>query len=66
MPISVIMLIGDTTGNKTVNASDVAQTKAQSGLAVTSANFREDVTHNGSINASDVSLVKSRSGFGVP
>ncbi len=64
--ISVNMLIGDTTGNKTVNASDVSQTKSQSGLAVTGSNYREDVTVNGSINASDVSLVKSRSGFGVP
>ena len=39
-PVSVNMLIGDTTGNKTVNASDVAQTKGQSGLPVTAANFR--------------------------
>jgi hypothetical protein len=49
--ISVNMLIGDTSGNKTVNASDVGQTKAQSGLPVT-ANFREDVIPNGTINAS--------------
>jgi hypothetical protein len=64
--ISVNMLIGDTTGNKTVNASDVAQTKGQSGQAVTSANFRQDVSASGAINASDVALVKSRSGSGVP
>ena len=38
--LSVNMLIGDTNGNKMVNASDVAQTKAQSGLPVTAANFR--------------------------
>ena len=42
-PVSVNMLIGDTNGNKTVNASDVAQTKGQSGVPVTAANFREDV-----------------------
>jgi hypothetical protein len=64
--VSVNFLIGDTNGNKAVNASDVAQTKAQSGLSVTSSNFREDVTVSGVINASDVALVKSRSGFGVP
>ena len=64
--VSVNMLIGDATGNKTVNASDVAQTKVQSGAAVTASNFRTDVTVNGVINASDVSLVKSRSGSALP
>jgi hypothetical protein len=64
--VSVNMLIGDTTGNKTVNSSDISQTKAQSGTTTTSANFREDVTANGTINSSDISLVKSRSGFGLP
>lgn len=64
--VSVNTLVGDTTGNKTVNASDVSQTKAQSGQAVTATNFRQDVNINGSINASDVSLVKSRSGMSVP
>ena len=55
------MLLGDTSGNASVNASDVSQTKARSGQAVDATNFRSDVTVNGSINASDVSLVKSRS-----
>ena len=64
--VSVNMLSGDTTGNKTVNASDVAQTKVQSGAAVTALNFRTDVTVNGVINASDVNLVKSRSGSALP
>ena len=53
------MLLGDTSGNGTVNASDVSQTKARSGQAVDATNFRSDVTVNSSINASDVSLVKS-------
>jgi hypothetical protein len=65
-PVSVNMLIGDTTGNKSVNSSDISQTKSQSGLAVTSTNFREDVTVTGSINSSDISLVKGSSGHGVP
>ena len=64
--ISVNMLIGDTSGSKTVNASDVGQTKAQSGAPVTSANFREDVIPNGSINVSDISQVKADAGHGVP
>jgi hypothetical protein len=64
IPMSI--LVGDTTGNGAVNASDVNQTKAQSGAAVTQANFRQDVTANGIINGSDVSLVKSKSGTALP
>jgi hypothetical protein len=45
------VLLGDTSGNKTVNSSDVSQTKLQSGQAVTATNFRVDVNTNGSINA---------------
>ena len=65
-PVSVNMLIGDTTGNKTVNAGDVAQTKGQSGVAVTAANFRTDVNANGSISASDVAQVKANAGHTLP
>lgn len=60
------MLSGDTNGNSSVNATDVGQTKAQSGNVTTAANFRSDVNANGSINASDVGLVKSRSGTSLP
>ena len=64
IPMSV--LIGDTTDNAIVNASDVGQTKAQSGQNATSSNFRLDVTANGPINAADVGLVKSKSGSQLP
>ncbi len=64
--VSANMLIGDTTGNKIVNSSDVSQTKGQSGLAVTAMNFREDINASNSINSSDVSLVKLHSGSSVP
>jgi hypothetical protein len=60
------VLLGDTNGNSSVNAGDVAQTKGQSGQAVTAANFRQDVNANGSINAGDVALVKSKSGTSLP
>ena len=60
------VLLGDTSGNGTVNATDVSQTKLQSGQPVTSANFREDVNANGSINATDVSSVKLKSGTSLP
>ncbi|HEU0210149.1 MAG TPA: dockerin type I domain-containing protein [Candidatus Udaeobacter sp.] len=64
--VSMSILIGDTSGNGIVNASDVSQTKAAVGQPVSNANFRRDVTVNGVINASDVSLVKSKSGNGLP
>ena len=64
--VTVGFLVGDTTGNSSVNGSDVSQTKVQSGHPITASNFREDVSANGVINASDVSLVKSRSGTALP
>jgi hypothetical protein len=64
IPMSV--LIGDTSGNGTVNASDVSQTKSQVGNAVTTSNFREDVNANGLINSVDVALVKSKVGTALP
>ena len=60
--VVVGLLLGDTTGNGTVNASDVAQTKSQSGHPITASNFREDVNVNTVINSSDVGLVKSQVG----
>jgi hypothetical protein len=64
--IPVGLLLGDTTGNGTVNSSDISQTKGQSGTVVSSGNFRTDITVNGSINSSDISTVKSKSGTALP
>lgn len=64
--INMNVLLGDTSGNKTVNATDVSQTKLQSGVAISAANFRSDLNVNGTINASDVSQVKLNTGHGVP
>jgi hypothetical protein len=64
--VSMNVLLGDTNGNKVVNATDITQTKMQSGLPLSAANFRSDVTVSGTINSSDVTLVKSQSGAGVP
>ena len=64
--ISINMLAGDTTGNKTVNSSDVTQTKLRSAAPLTSANFRSDINANGAINSSDISEVKADSGHSVP
>lgn len=66
--VSSIMgvLVGDSNGNGAVNASDVAQTKAQVGQPITSGNFRSDVNANGTVNASDVAIVKSQVGTSLP
>ena len=68
--VNMIALVGDTTGNKAVNASDISQIKLQSGTpvngAIDTSNFREDVTVDGSINSSDVSMAKLNAGTGVP
>jgi hypothetical protein len=64
--IPMAILGGDTTNNRAVNASDVGQTKADSGNTTDISNFREDVNVNGVINASDISFVKSKSGTSLP
>jgi hypothetical protein len=64
--ISMSRLLGDTSGNTVVNASDVSQTKGRVGQVVTSTNFRSDVNANGTITASDVGLVKSKIGTSLP
>ena len=66
IPISMGVLVGDTTANGIVNAGDVALTKSQVGATVTASNFREDVNANGVINAIDVALVKSDIGHALP
>jgi N-acetylneuraminic acid mutarotase len=64
IPMSV--LIVDTNGNGTVNASDVSQTKSQVGQPVGGSNFREDVNANGTISSTDVAIVKSDVGTSLP
>jgi hypothetical protein len=64
--VPMTVLLGDTTGNSSVNASDVSQVKTRAGQTVDVTNFRTDVTVNGVINASDVAFVKARSGTSVP
>jgi hypothetical protein len=64
--IPLTVLIGDTNGNGTVNAADIAQTKGRLGQAVTAANFRSDVNANCAINAADVAIIKQNSGTSAP
>ena len=60
------VLLGDTTGNGTVNASDISQTKSKSGQTADPSNFRTDVNVSGSISAADIGLVKSTAGTSLP
>lgn len=65
--VRMAILTGDINGSGAVNASDIGQTKGQSGQAVSAANFRADVNAGGgSINATDIGIVKSRSGSSLP
>ncbi len=64
--VNATFLSGDSTGNATVNASDVTQVKGQSGMLITTGNFRTDLNANGAINAGDVGIAKSTSGHSVP
>jgi hypothetical protein len=64
--ITMGVLFGDTSGNGTVNATDVSQTKLRSGQPVDATNFRNDVTVSNSINGTDVSTVKLKTGTALP
>ncbi len=64
--VNAVFLMGDTSGNSTVNASDVSQTKASVGAVVDGTNFRQDVNANGMVNATDVGAVKSTVGTSYP
>ncbi|MEP6810748.1 MAG: dockerin type I domain-containing protein [Chthoniobacterales bacterium] len=63
--LSVRMLIGDVTGNGSVNSSDVIQVKEQSGETVTSSNFRDDINASGAITTTDIALTKFNSGHSL-
>ena len=64
--VSAKILIGDANGNGVVNASDIAQAKAQTGQSMIGQNFRTDVNANGAINATDIGVIKSKVGNVVP
>jgi hypothetical protein len=49
-----------------VNATDVSQTKLQSGSVASAVNFRTDTVVSGFINATDITQVKLRVGSGLP
>ena len=66
IPMPIGVLLGDTTGDRSVNSADISQTKSRSGQSVSFSNFRSDVTVDGNLNSADISLVKSKSGTALP
>lgn len=63
--VSINFLVGDTSGNKSVNATDITQVKNQTGALVTASNFHTDINANGEINGTDIALVKASSGNAI-
>ena len=64
--VSVGFLIGDTNGDRFVNAGDTLQTRGRSGQSTDATNFRSDVNFDGTINSGDQIAVRSRSGTFLP
>jgi hypothetical protein len=64
--VEMKLLPGDTDGNSSVGASDVARVKSESSNPVTQNNFRSDVNADGAVTASDISAVKSMAGTTLP
>jgi hypothetical protein len=60
------VLFGDTSGNGTVNASDVGQTKANAGQSAQAANFRSDLNFSGIVTATDIAITKAQAGTTLP
>src|SRR3712207_7115424 len=50
-PMSV--LVGDTNGDRSVNAGDALQTRNRSGQPAASSTFRSDVNTDGNVNSGD-------------
>jgi hypothetical protein len=55
------VLAGDTTGNGTVNVTDVAQAKSQIGQLVNALNLRSDVNVNGTLKCDRCHVCKRKS-----
>ena len=64
--VSMGFLVGDVTNSRSVNASDIAATKARIGKPIDAATYKSDINADGSITASDLTAVKARAGTGLP
>ncbi|MEO8438624.1 MAG: hypothetical protein ABI540_00220 [Spartobacteria bacterium] len=64
--VSMNVLAGDVTADKSVKNADVSLTKQQIDVAVGATNFREDVNADGVITRDDVRLVRLAKGHSLP
>ena len=60
------VLLGDTNGDRFVNAGDALQTRNRAGQSTSATNFRSDVNTDGVINSGDTTVVRSRAGTALP
>jgi len=60
------VLLGDTNGDRFVNAGDTQRTRNNSGQLTDNANFRTDVSVDGFVNSGDTTIVRGSSGTTLP
>ena len=60
------VLVGDTNGDRFVNAGDSLQTRSRSGQTTAATNFRSDVNTDSVVNSGDTLVVRARSGTFLP
>ncbi|MFL6528963.1 MAG: dockerin type I domain-containing protein, partial [Chthoniobacterales bacterium] len=60
------VLLGDTNGDRFVNAADATQTRNASGEQVDESNFRIDLNVDGVINSADATIARNSSGHALP
>lgn len=62
VPVSMSVLLGDTSADGTVNSGDVTDTRRKSGQITAQSNFHIDMSIDGVINSADVTTVRRASG----
>ena len=63
--VNASFLLGDTNGDRMVNAGDAVQTRNRAGQAVDETNFRSDVNLDAFLNSGDTLTVRGQSGNSV-
>lgn len=64
--VSAGFLLGDSSGDGSVNSGDATITRNRSGQATDATNFRSDYNTDGIINSGDATIVRARSGTFIP
>jgi hypothetical protein len=63
--VPMSLLLGDTNGDRAVNAGDALQTRARSGQVLDTTNFRSDVNTDGALNGGDTIVVRNQAGMSL-